>query len=146
MVILLFALSLFVNKRLGSFSGYQLIKKVFFPCSSRCIGFCWLCIELWRQLNSVVYSIICFLPASTYIGEWKEMYKVYLPKRTLWTVHLIIYPFFLFFVFWFFFFFLQSSKLDRFSVINNLPLAIDFSKSNLIRGKKILVCCHTGEL
>ncbi|XP_020089262.1 uncharacterized protein C3F10.06c isoform X2 [Ananas comosus] len=38
-----------------------------------------------------------------------------------------------------------SSKLDRFSVINNLPLAIDFSKSNLIRGKKILVCCHTGE-
>lgn len=38
-----------------------------------------------------------------------------------------------------------TSKVDKFSIINNLPCAIDFAKLNLIRGKKLLICCHNGE-
>ncbi|KAF3442974.1 hypothetical protein FNV43_RR16892 [Rhamnella rubrinervis] len=37
------------------------------------------------------------------------------------------------------------SKLDRFSLLNNLPSAVNFAKSNLSKGKRILVCCHNGE-
>ncbi|THU52410.1 hypothetical protein C4D60_Mb10t03700 [Musa balbisiana] len=38
-----------------------------------------------------------------------------------------------------------TSKVDRFSLIRNLPSAIDFAKLNLSRGRKLLVCCHNGE-
>ncbi|KAF8407098.1 hypothetical protein HHK36_006223 [Tetracentron sinense] len=39
----------------------------------------------------------------------------------------------------------QNSKLDRFSLLNNLPTALNFAKLNLIQGKMLLVCCHNGE-
>ncbi|KAL9224080.1 hypothetical protein vseg_000150 [Gypsophila vaccaria] len=38
-----------------------------------------------------------------------------------------------------------SSKFDRFSLLNNLPSAVKFARSNLIQGKSLLVCCHDGE-
>lgn len=38
-----------------------------------------------------------------------------------------------------------SSKLDRFSLLKNLPSAIKFARSSLIQGKSLLVCCHDGE-
>ncbi|XP_057545708.1 uncharacterized protein C3F10.06c isoform X2 [Amaranthus tricolor] len=38
-----------------------------------------------------------------------------------------------------------SPKKDRFSLLNNLPLAMKFARSNLIQGKSLLVCCHDGE-
>ncbi|GAB2292393.1 hypothetical protein Dimus_026634 [Dionaea muscipula] len=38
-----------------------------------------------------------------------------------------------------------SSKLDRFSLLSSLPSAVSFARSNLIRGKTLLVCCHDGE-
>ncbi|KAL6841692.1 hypothetical protein ACP4OV_028521 [Aristida adscensionis] len=38
-----------------------------------------------------------------------------------------------------------GSKDDRFSLIENLPKAVDFAKRNLISGRKILVCCQNGE-
>ncbi|KAH9605179.1 hypothetical protein KSS87_019010 [Heliosperma pusillum] len=38
-----------------------------------------------------------------------------------------------------------GSKFDRFSLVNNLPSAVKFSRSNLIQGKSLLVCCHDGE-
>ncbi|XP_057500177.1 uncharacterized protein C3F10.06c isoform X2 [Actinidia eriantha] len=38
-----------------------------------------------------------------------------------------------------------NSKLDRFSLLRNLPSALDFAKMNLRRGKKLLVCCNNGE-
>ncbi|KAK9675856.1 hypothetical protein RND81_11G036300 [Saponaria officinalis] len=38
-----------------------------------------------------------------------------------------------------------SSKYYRFSLLNNLPSAVKFARSNLIQGKSILVCCHDGE-
>ncbi|GAB2219719.1 hypothetical protein Droror1_Dr00007356 [Drosera rotundifolia] len=38
-----------------------------------------------------------------------------------------------------------SSKYDRFSLLNSLPSAVRFARSNLIKGKTLLVCCHDGE-
>lgn len=38
-----------------------------------------------------------------------------------------------------------GSKFDRFSLLNNLPLAVKFARSNLIQGKSLLVCCCDGE-
>ncbi|XP_010688327.2 tRNA A64-2'-O-ribosylphosphate transferase isoform X1 [Beta vulgaris subsp. vulgaris] len=38
-----------------------------------------------------------------------------------------------------------SSKFDRFSLLNNLPAAVKFARSNLVQGKSLLVCCHDGE-
>ncbi|KAM0848469.1 hypothetical protein ACQ4PT_054367 [Festuca glaucescens] len=38
-----------------------------------------------------------------------------------------------------------GSKDDRFSLLKNLPRAINFAKKNLTAGRKILVCCQTGE-
>nr|AKM76537.1 initiator tRNA phosphoribosyl transferase family protein [Francoa sonchifolia] len=38
-----------------------------------------------------------------------------------------------------------NSKLDRFSLLSNLPSAVSFAKVNLGKGKKLLVCCHSGE-
>ncbi|KAH7572699.1 hypothetical protein JRO89_XS04G0291800 [Xanthoceras sorbifolium] len=38
-----------------------------------------------------------------------------------------------------------NSKLDRFSLLRNLPSAVNFAKSNISRGKTLLVCCHSGE-
>ncbi|XP_062229010.1 tRNA A64-2'-O-ribosylphosphate transferase isoform X3 [Phragmites australis] len=38
-----------------------------------------------------------------------------------------------------------GSKEDRFSLMKNLPKAVDFAKRNLIAGRKILVCCQNGE-
>ncbi|CAD6339242.1 unnamed protein product [Miscanthus lutarioriparius] len=38
-----------------------------------------------------------------------------------------------------------GSKDDRFSLMRNLPKAVDFAKRNLIAGRKILVCCQNGE-
>ncbi|KAK0571323.1 hypothetical protein LWI29_014173 [Acer saccharum] len=38
-----------------------------------------------------------------------------------------------------------NSKLDRFSLSRNLPSAVNFAKSNISRGKALLVCCHSGE-
>lgn len=39
----------------------------------------------------------------------------------------------------------QTSKFDRFSLLNNLPSAVSFAKLNLSRGKRLLVCCHNGK-
>jgi tRNA A64-2'-O-ribosylphosphate transferase len=38
----------------------------------------------------------------------------------------------------------QSSKFDRFSLLNNLPKAVSFAKVNLNQGKRLLVCCNNG--
>ncbi|XP_037493183.1 uncharacterized protein C3F10.06c isoform X2 [Jatropha curcas] len=38
-----------------------------------------------------------------------------------------------------------SSKLDRFSILSNLPAAVNFAKVNLSKGNKLLVCCCNGE-
>ncbi|XVE70496.1 hypothetical protein DITRI_Ditri10aG0077000 [Diplodiscus trichospermus] len=38
-----------------------------------------------------------------------------------------------------------GSKLDRFSLFNNLSSAVSFAKLNLTKGKKLLICCHDGE-
>ncbi|CAK7337504.1 unnamed protein product [Dovyalis caffra] len=38
-----------------------------------------------------------------------------------------------------------SSKLDRFSLFNNLPAAVKFAKLNLSQGHRLLVCCRSGE-
>ncbi|KAJ4842834.1 hypothetical protein Tsubulata_033654 [Turnera subulata] len=38
-----------------------------------------------------------------------------------------------------------SSKLDRFSVLNNLPAAVNFARVNLQKGNRLLVCCRDGE-
>ncbi|GMH03341.1 hypothetical protein Nepgr_005180 [Nepenthes gracilis] len=38
-----------------------------------------------------------------------------------------------------------SSKFNRFSLLSNLPSAVNFARSNLARGKTLLVCCHDGE-
>ncbi|KAJ3692070.1 hypothetical protein LUZ60_012420 [Juncus effusus] len=38
-----------------------------------------------------------------------------------------------------------SSKVDRFSLYRNLPSAVDFAKLNLMRGKRLLICCQNGE-
>ncbi|GAB4852655.1 hypothetical protein Ancab_016870 [Ancistrocladus abbreviatus] len=40
---------------------------------------------------------------------------------------------------------IMNSKYDRFSLLSNLPSAVDFARSNLTRGKTLLVCCHDGE-
>ncbi|THG14804.1 hypothetical protein TEA_007791 [Camellia sinensis var. sinensis] len=37
-----------------------------------------------------------------------------------------------------------NSKLDRFSLLRNLPSVLNFAKINLRRGKKLLVCCNNG--
>ncbi|XP_021723554.1 uncharacterized protein C3F10.06c-like isoform X1 [Chenopodium quinoa] len=38
-----------------------------------------------------------------------------------------------------------SSKLDRFSLLNNLPSAMKFARSTLLQAKSLLVCCPDGE-
>ncbi|KAB5514350.1 hypothetical protein DKX38_028256 [Salix brachista] len=38
-----------------------------------------------------------------------------------------------------------GSKLDRFSLFNNLPAAVNFAKSNLRKAHRLLVCCRSGE-
>jgi tRNA A64-2'-O-ribosylphosphate transferase len=38
-----------------------------------------------------------------------------------------------------------GSMDDRFSLLRNLPKAVDFAKRNLIAGRKIQVCCQNGE-
>ncbi|KAM2193794.1 hypothetical protein ACFX1R_028027 [Malus domestica] len=38
-----------------------------------------------------------------------------------------------------------TSKFDRFSLLNNLPSAVNFAKLNLSEGKTLLICCHNGE-
>ncbi|KAL2479881.1 initiator tRNA phosphoribosyl transferase family protein [Abeliophyllum distichum] len=38
-----------------------------------------------------------------------------------------------------------DSKFDRFSLLRNLPSALDFAKTNLRKGKTLLVCCSNGE-
>ncbi|XP_057956393.1 tRNA A64-2'-O-ribosylphosphate transferase isoform X2 [Malania oleifera] len=38
-----------------------------------------------------------------------------------------------------------TSKFDRFSLLSNLPAALDFARLNLSKGKRLLVCCHNGE-
>ncbi|KAM3760165.1 hypothetical protein ACB098_01G173500 [Castanea mollissima] len=38
-----------------------------------------------------------------------------------------------------------TSKLDRFSLLSNLPFSVNFAKLNLSKGKTLLVCCHNGE-
>uniref|UniRef100_A0A2C9UAF7 Rit1 N-terminal domain-containing protein n=1 Tax=Manihot esculenta TaxID=3983 RepID=A0A2C9UAF7_MANES len=37
-----------------------------------------------------------------------------------------------------------SSKLDRFSILSNLPAAVSFAKANLGKGNRLLVCCNNG--
>ncbi|MQL78816.1 hypothetical protein Taro_011249 [Colocasia esculenta] len=37
-----------------------------------------------------------------------------------------------------------TPKVDRFSLLKSLPLAISFAKLNLCRGKKLIVSCHNG--
>ncbi|XP_020528618.1 tRNA A64-2'-O-ribosylphosphate transferase isoform X2 [Amborella trichopoda] len=39
----------------------------------------------------------------------------------------------------------KNSKMDRFSLLSNLPSAVKFAQLNLNRGKRILVCCDNGE-
>lgn len=38
-----------------------------------------------------------------------------------------------------------NSKLDRFSLLRNLPSAVNFAKLNISKGKTLLICCHSGE-
>lgn len=38
-----------------------------------------------------------------------------------------------------------GSKDDRFSLMKNLPKAVNFAKRNLISGKRLLLCCQNGE-
>ncbi|XP_050367853.1 uncharacterized protein LOC126786147 isoform X2 [Argentina anserina] len=38
-----------------------------------------------------------------------------------------------------------TSKFDRFSLLNNLPSAMNFAKLNLSQGKTLLICCDNGE-
>ncbi|KAK2989624.1 hypothetical protein RJ640_027398, partial [Escallonia rubra] len=38
-----------------------------------------------------------------------------------------------------------DSKFDRFSLLRNLPSALNFAKLNLKKGKRLLVCCNNGE-
>lgn len=38
-----------------------------------------------------------------------------------------------------------NSKLDRFSLLRNLPSAVNFAKLNISKGKTLLICCHGGE-
>uniref|UniRef100_A0A2P2IXX4 Rit1 DUSP-like domain-containing protein n=1 Tax=Rhizophora mucronata TaxID=61149 RepID=A0A2P2IXX4_RHIMU len=35
--------------------------------------------------------------------------------------------------------------MDRFSILRNLPAAVNFAKLNLSRGNRILICCRSGE-
>ncbi|GAV88888.1 Init_tRNA_PT domain-containing protein [Cephalotus follicularis] len=38
-----------------------------------------------------------------------------------------------------------NSKLDRISFLSNLPLAVNFAKLNISKGRTLLVCCQNGE-
>ncbi|KAI3447035.1 hypothetical protein Pfo_003700 [Paulownia fortunei] len=38
-----------------------------------------------------------------------------------------------------------DSKVDRFSLLRNLPSALNFAKSQLRKGKTLLICCSNGE-
>lgn len=38
-----------------------------------------------------------------------------------------------------------SSKFDRFSLLRSLPVALDFAKMNLNKGKRLVICCKDGE-
>ncbi|KAF3333374.1 hypothetical protein FCM35_KLT01065 [Carex littledalei] len=38
-----------------------------------------------------------------------------------------------------------SSKIDRFSLYRSLPSAVNFAKSHLLGGKRMLICCQSGE-
>ncbi|KAF3623603.1 putative tRNA A64-2'-O-ribosylphosphate transferase-like isoform X2 [Capsicum annuum] len=38
-----------------------------------------------------------------------------------------------------------SSKFDRSCLLRNLPSAVNFAKNNLRKGKRLLVCCSSGE-
>ncbi|KAK8679317.1 hypothetical protein V6N13_144773 [Hibiscus sabdariffa] len=38
-----------------------------------------------------------------------------------------------------------NSKMDRFSLLNNLSSATTFAKSNLTKGRTLLICCRDGE-
>ncbi|GFP86739.1 uncharacterized protein c3f10.06c [Phtheirospermum japonicum] len=38
-----------------------------------------------------------------------------------------------------------DSKFDRFSLLRNLPSALNFAKSQLRKGKPLLICCSNGE-
>lgn len=40
---------------------------------------------------------------------------------------------------------IANSKMDRFSLLRNLPCALDFAKTNLKQGKRLLICCKDGE-
>ncbi|CAA6666056.1 unnamed protein product [Spirodela intermedia] len=40
---------------------------------------------------------------------------------------------------------IKTSKVDRFSLLKNLPSALKFAESNLSRGRKLLISCHNGE-
>uniref|UniRef100_A0A7N0UUA5 Initiator tRNA phosphoribosyl transferase family protein n=1 Tax=Kalanchoe fedtschenkoi TaxID=63787 RepID=A0A7N0UUA5_KALFE len=40
---------------------------------------------------------------------------------------------------------ITNSKMDRFSFLNNLPCALQFAKSNLNKGRRLLICCNDGE-
>ncbi|CAN8284769.1 unnamed protein product [Cochlearia groenlandica] len=40
---------------------------------------------------------------------------------------------------------MMGSKFDRFSILRNLPSAVNFAKLKLSLGKKLLVCCQDGE-
>ncbi|KAH7855854.1 hypothetical protein Vadar_029736 [Vaccinium darrowii] len=40
---------------------------------------------------------------------------------------------------------IMNSKLDRFSLLRNMPSALNFAKINLRRGKRLLLCCNSGE-
>ncbi|KAE8670800.1 cytochrome b5-like [Hibiscus syriacus] len=38
-----------------------------------------------------------------------------------------------------------NSKMDRFSLFDNLSSAVTFANSNLTKGRTLLICCHDGE-
>lgn len=40
---------------------------------------------------------------------------------------------------------IQGSKFDRFSILKNLPTAVNFAKMKMNVGKKLLVCCQDGK-
>ena len=61
-----------------------------------------------------------------------------------WNMSLLINHFCIFLLT--FVFSVQNSKLDRFSLFNNLPSAVSFAKLNLTKGRTLLICCHDGKL
>lgn len=40
---------------------------------------------------------------------------------------------------------IMNSKFDRFSLLRNLPSALNFAEGNLQKGRRLIICCNNGE-